>query len=72
MQTGYNRKQVEEKRCIDIENLVGNLFIAEYQVYERRARLSDIVSGYGPKILKHNNTSKHIFEHNNKLYKLSL
>jgi hypothetical protein len=70
MQTGNNRKQAREKRYIDIENIVGNLFIAEYQVDERRARLSDIVNGYGTKMLKHNNTSRHVFKHNNKCYKL--
>jgi hypothetical protein len=41
------KTRYEEKRYVDIENLVGNLFIAEYQLYERRARLSDIISGYG-------------------------
>ena len=70
MQTRDNGKQAEEKRDLELENIVGNLFIAEYQVDERRARLSDIVNGYGTKMLKHNNTSRHVFKHNNKCYKL--
>jgi hypothetical protein len=27
-----DKKQAEEKRDLDLENIVGNLFIAEYQV----------------------------------------
>ena len=42
----------EEKRDIDFENLVGNLFIAEYQVDRLRTRLADLVSGYRPQIMK--------------------
>jgi hypothetical protein len=32
MQTRDNGKQAEEKRDLDLENIVGNLLIAEYQV----------------------------------------
>jgi hypothetical protein len=55
----------EEKRDIDFENLVGNLFIAEYQVDRLRTRLADLVSGYRPQIMK-NKASTHVFKHNNK------
>jgi hypothetical protein len=44
MQTRNNGKQtVEEKRDLDLENIVGNLFIAEYQVDKLRTRLADLV-----------------------------
>ena len=55
----------EEKRDIDFENLVGNLFIAEYQVDRLRTRLADLVSGYRPQIMK-KKASTHVFKHNNK------
>jgi hypothetical protein len=74
MQTRDNGKQAEEdnKRDLELENIVGNLLIAEYQVDRLRTRLSDIFNGYRPKMLKNNNTSTHIFKQNNKWYKLSL
>jgi hypothetical protein len=47
MQTRDNGKQaVEEKRDIELENVVGNLFIDEYQVDRLRTRLSNLVYGY--------------------------
>jgi hypothetical protein len=61
----------EDKRDLELENIVGNLLVAEYQVDRLRTRLSDVVNGYRPKMMK-NNTSTHIFKHNNKWYKLSL
>jgi hypothetical protein len=40
MQTRDNGKQAaEEKRDLEIENIAGNLLIAEYQVDKLRARL---------------------------------
>ena len=41
----------EEKRDIDFENLVGNLFIAEYQVERVRSRFDDLVIGYRPQMM---------------------
>ena len=73
MQTRNNGKQtVEEKRDIDLENIVGNLFIAEYQVDRIRTRLANLVYGYGPKMSNNNKASTHVFKHNNKWYKISL
>jgi hypothetical protein len=67
-----NRDRSEEgKRDLELENIVGNLLIAEYQVDRLRTRLGDVVNGYRPKMMK-NNISTHIFKHNNKWYKLSL
>ncbi|MGI8834539.1 MAG: hypothetical protein ACR2IS_18120 [Nitrososphaeraceae archaeon] len=72
MQTRDNGKQSEEeKRDLELENIVGNLLIAEYQVDKLGTRLSDVVNGYRPKMMK-NNASTHVFKHNNKWYKLSL
>ena len=65
------RDKTEEKRDLELENIVGNLLIAEYQVDRLRIRLTDLVSGYRPQMMK-NNASTHVFKHNNKWYKLSL
>jgi hypothetical protein len=70
MQTRDNEK-AEEKRDLELENIVGNLLIAEYQVDRLRTRLADLVSGYRPQLIK-NNASTHVFKHNKKWYKLSL
>jgi hypothetical protein len=67
MQTRDNGKQAEEKRDLDLENIVGNLFIAEYQVDKLRTRLADLVYGYRPKV-SNNKASAQIFKHNNKWY----
>jgi hypothetical protein len=71
MQTRDNGKQAEEKRDLELENVVGNLFIAEYQVDKLRTRLADLVYGYRPR-MSNNKASAHVFKHNNKWYKLSL
>ncbi|CAN5241891.1 hypothetical protein BH18THE2_BH18THE2_39310 [soil metagenome] len=49
MQTRYNGKQSEEKRDLELENIVGNLLMAEYQVDKLRSRLGDVVNGYSLK-----------------------
>ena len=67
-----NRDRSEGKRDLELENIVGNLLIAEYHVDRLRTRLNDIVNGYRPQMMKNNNTSTHIFKHNNKWYKLAL
>jgi hypothetical protein len=71
MQTRDNGKQAEEKRDLDLENIVGNLFISEYQVDKLRTRLADLVYGYRPR-MSNNKASTHVFKHNNKWYKISL
>jgi hypothetical protein len=73
MQTRDNDKKqaAEERRDLDLENIAGNLFIAEYQVDKLRTRLADLVYGYRPK-MSNNKASAQIFKHNNKWYKLSL
>jgi hypothetical protein len=73
MQTRNNGKQAEEeeKRDLELENIVGNLFIAEYQVDKLRTRLADSFYGYRSR-MNNNKASTQIFKHNNKWYKLSL
>ena len=65
------RDKAEEKRDLELENIVGNLVIAEYQVDKLRTRLTELVSGYRLQMNK-NKASTHVFKHNNKWYKLSL
>jgi hypothetical protein len=73
MQTRDNGKQtVEERRDLDLENIAGNLFIAEYQVDRLRTRLANLVYGYRSRMSNNNKASTHVFKHNNKWYKLSL
>jgi hypothetical protein len=70
MQTKRN-DEVEEKRDPELENIIGNLIIAEYQVERLRTRLVDLVDKFRPE-MRFNKRSTHIFKHNNKWYKLSL
>jgi hypothetical protein len=73
MQTRDNGKQAaEEKRDLELENIVGNLFIAEYQVDKLRTRLSNLVYGHRRRMSNNNKASIHVFKHNNKWYKISL
>ena len=46
------RDKAEEKRDLELENIVGNLLIAEYQVDRLRTQLTDIVNGYRVKMNK--------------------
>jgi hypothetical protein len=75
MQTRDKEKQSdvegEEKRDLELENIAGNLLVAEYQVDRLQTRLNDMINGYRPHI-KNNRTSAQVFKHNNKWYKLSL
>jgi hypothetical protein len=72
MQTRDKGKQSEDEgRDLELENLVGNLLVAEYQVDRLRTRLSDIINRYRPQI-KNNKASSHVFKHNDKWYRLSL
>ena len=82
MQTRDKGKQAaEEKRDLELENIVGNLFIDEYQVDRLRTRLANLVYGYRPRMsnnkasnnkASNNKASTHVFKHNNKWYKISL
>jgi len=59
----------EEQRDLELENIVGNLMIAQYQVDKLRSRLSERISGYGS--ISYKKGSVHVFKHNEKWYKVS-
>lgn len=64
------KKEVEE-RDTELENIVGNLLIAEYQVERLRAKVIEkIESKYGYEVDKE--TSTHIFKSNGRWVKISL
>jgi hypothetical protein len=50
---------IDEDRDMELENIVGNLMIAQYQVDKLRSRLSERVGGYGSAGNK--KASAHIF-----------
>ena len=60
---------IEEERDLELENIVGNLMIAQYQVDKLRSRLSERISGYGS--INYKKGSVHVFKHNEKWYKVS-
>ena len=76
MQINNNRKNlnteapnIEEERDLELENIVGNLMIAQYQVDKLRSRLSERTGGYGSASNK--KASVHMFRHNDKWYKVT-
>ena len=74
MQTKGSPKQYEE-RDIELENIVGNLMIAEYQVDRLRTRSSEKIPGStGFKTCSGTNKkgSTHVFQHNKKWYNVSV
>ncbi|MCI0560296.1 MAG: hypothetical protein MN733_17560 [Nitrososphaera sp.] len=73
MQTRKNNSQVpdaDEERDLELENIMGNLMIAQYQVDKLRSRMSERVGGYGSASNK--KASTHIFKHNDKWYKVTV
>jgi hypothetical protein len=60
---------LNEERDLELENIVGNLMIAQYQVQKLQSRLSERIGGYGSASNK--KASMHIFKHNNKWYKVT-
>ena len=61
---------IQEERDIELENIIGNLMIAQYQVDKLRSRLSEKIGGYLSASNK--KTSTNIFKHNDKWYKISM
>jgi hypothetical protein len=60
-----------EERDFELENIVGNLLIAEYQVDKLRSRLVDKISSpYSGAVMR--DGSIFSFRHNNKWYRLSV
>ena len=74
MPTKGPSEQQEEERNIELENTVGKLMVAEYQVDRLRNRLSDNIRGGILKTGSGTNKkgSTHVFKHNNKWYKVSV
>jgi hypothetical protein len=60
----------EEERDLELENIVGNLMIAQYQVNKLRSRVSERIGGYGSASNK--KASVHVFKHNDKWYKVTI
>jgi hypothetical protein len=65
-------EDIEIKRDLELENIAGNLMIAEYQVDKLGQRLSEQVGSgvYHPFGTK--KTSAHTFKYNGKWYKVSI
>ncbi len=61
---------IDEDRDLELETVILNLMIAQYQVDKLRSRLSERVGGYGSASNKKG--SAHIFKHNGKRYKVTV
>jgi hypothetical protein len=67
-----------EQRDLELENIIGNLMVAEYQVDRLRSRLLDKASGFGRSVAGYYQktdkqpASTHVFEHKGKLYKVTV
>jgi len=75
MPTKGPSEQQEEERDIELENTVGNLMVAQFQVDRLRTRLSVNIRGSnGLKTGSGTNKkgSTHVFKHNNKWYKVAV
>ncbi len=60
--------QEPKERDVELENIVGNLLIAEYQVDKLRARLAEKVVGRGDSSA--NNQSVYTFKNKDKLFRV--
>ncbi|HEY6884387.1 MAG TPA: hypothetical protein VI278_10155 [Nitrososphaeraceae archaeon] len=60
---------IEEERDLELENTVGNLMVAQYQVEKLRSRLSERIGGYGS--VSNKKASMHIFKHNERWYQVT-
>ncbi len=66
------KKNESLDRDLELENIVGNLMIAQYQVDKLRSRLTERIGigGYGSDSYK--KTSVQTFKHSGKWYKISI
>ena len=69
MQTRSSSKIVEE-RVQELENIVGNLLIADYQVQRLRSRLTEKIGEVHSASPK--NKSSYTFKHGGRWYRLSV
>jgi hypothetical protein len=63
-------REIENSRDKELENVVGNLMIAQYQVDKLRSKLTGKIGGYYN--LHKIETSAFTFKHNEKWYKVSI
>lgn len=69
MQTRNSSKIVEEREQ-ELENIIGNLLIADYQVERLRSRLTEKIRELTSTSSK--NKSAYTFKHNSKWYRVSI
>jgi hypothetical protein len=69
MQTRSSNRIVEEREQ-ELENIIGNLLIADYQVQRLRSRLAEKIGEVHSPSPK--NKSAHTFKHNGKWYRVSV
>ena len=65
-------EDVETKRDLELENIAGNLMIAQYQVDKLRQRLSQHVRGSIYQSFASKKTSAHTFKYDGKWYQVSI
>src|SRR5919204_5962878 len=65
-------EDIDTKRDLELENLAGNLMIAEYQVDKLRHRLSQQDRDIGYDSFGSEKTSAHTFKYDGKWYKVSI
>jgi hypothetical protein len=65
-----NQKEELENRHIELENIVGNLMIAEYQVEKLRTRVTEKIDKYGYAADK--KVFSHMFKHDDTWFKISV
>ena len=71
MSNERNQKNELEKRDIELENVVGNLMIGEYQIEKLRGMVTQKIGGYGT-YGTDKKVSSHMFKHGNKWFKISV
>jgi hypothetical protein len=62
----------DTNRDLELENIAGNLMIAEYQVDKLRQWLSQQIRGIGYRSFSNRKTSSHTFNYDGKSYNLSV
>jgi hypothetical protein len=63
---------LRQKRDLELENIAGNLMIAEYQVDKLRQRLSQQVTDVKYRSFGSKKISAHTFKYDGKWYKISI
>jgi hypothetical protein len=63
-------EKIARDRDIELENIIGNLMIAEYQVDKLQSRLSERVGGLGSG--SNMKSSSFVFKNNDKWYRVTL